>query len=161
MCSHVGLSCSLLQRALLPRSVPWQCHHQAQRSQLHKVSDALRITSSNALANVSYSLNVCWYSLFRPLQFNYLSYELFLEKRFCQTPKKKEKKVDLGVLRTKVVWKFSVRLQKKKKKSSSFKNIHCEYQLQVFISAAVEPQIWGCIAPTLQVAGINWSIDFI
>ena len=51
----------------------------------------------------------------RPLQFNYLSYELFLEKKSCQTPKKKEKKVIFGVLRTKVVLKFSVRLQKKKK----------------------------------------------
>ena len=52
----------------------------------------------------------------RPLQFNYLSYELFLEKKSCQTPKKKKKKVIFGVLRTKVVLKFSVRLQKKKKK---------------------------------------------
>ena len=40
--------------------------------------------------------------------------------------KKKEKKVTFGVLRTKVVSKFSVRLQKKKrKKSASFKNILC------------------------------------
>ena len=52
----------------------------------------------------------------RPLQFNYLSFELFLKKKSCQTPKKKKKKVNFGVLRTKVVWKFSVRLQKKKKK---------------------------------------------
>ena len=50
----------------------------------------------------------------RPLQFNYLSCELFLEKKSCQTPKKKEKKVIFGVLWTKVVLKFSVRLQKKK-----------------------------------------------
>ena len=55
------------------------------------------------------------YLSFRPLQFNYLSYKLFLEKKSCQTPKKKEKKVTFGVLRTKVVLKFSVRLQKKKK----------------------------------------------
>ena len=54
-------------------------------------------------------------SRLRPLQFNYLSYKLFLEKKSCQTPKKKEKKVTFGVLRTKVVLKFSVRLQKKKK----------------------------------------------
>ena len=27
----------------------------------------------------------------RPLQFNYLSYKLFLEKKSCQTPKKKKK----------------------------------------------------------------------
>ena len=51
----------------------------------------------------------------RPLQFNYLSYELFLEKKFCQTPKQKKKKVTFSVLRTKLVLKFSVRLQKKKK----------------------------------------------
>ena len=52
----------------------------------------------------------------RPLQFNYLSYELFVDKKYCQTPKKIKIKVDFGVLRTKVVWKFSVRLQKKRKK---------------------------------------------
>ena len=60
----------------------------------------------------------------RTLQFNYLSYKLFLEKKSCQTPKKKKKKVTFGVLRTKVVLKFSVRLQKKK--SASFKNILCK-----------------------------------
>ena len=60
----------------------------------------------------------------RPLQFNYLSYELFLEKKSCQTPKKKKKNVIFGVLRTKVVLKISVRL--KKKKSASFKNILCK-----------------------------------
>ena len=59
-----------------------------------------------------------------PFQFNYLSYELFLEKKSCQTPKKKKKKVTFGVLRTKVVLKFPVRLQKKK--SASFKNILCK-----------------------------------
>ena len=67
--------------------------------------------------------------LLRPLQFNYLSYELFLEKKSCQTPKKKKKKVISGVLRTKVVLKFSVRLKKKKKKSVSFKNILCKCDL--------------------------------
>ena len=60
----------------------------------------------------------------RPLQFKYLSYELLLENNPVGL-QKKEKKVDFGVLRTKVVWTFSVRL-KKKKKSSSFKNIHCK-----------------------------------
>ena len=55
-----------------------------------------------------------------PLQFNYLSYELFLEKKSCQTPKKKKKKVTFGVLSTKVVLKFSLRLQKKKKKKCKF-----------------------------------------
>ena len=41
----------------------------------------------------------------RPLQFNYLSYELFLEKKSCQTQKKKKKKAPLV---------------------SSFKNILCK-----------------------------------
>ena len=31
------------------------------------------------------------FTLLRPFQFNYLSYELFLEKKSCQTPKKKKK----------------------------------------------------------------------
>ena len=53
--------------------------------------------------------------LLRPFQFNYLSYELFLEKKILSGSKKKEKKVTFGVLRTKVVLKFSVRLQKIKK----------------------------------------------
>ena len=79
------------------------------------------ITFSIVLFNVHSCLEI----LIRPLQFNYLSYELFLEKESCQTPKKKEKKVTFGVLRTKVVLKFSVRL-KKKKKSASFKNILCK-----------------------------------
>ena len=39
---------------------------------------------------------------------------------------KKRKKVTFGVLRTKVVLKFSVILKKKKKKSASFKNILCK-----------------------------------
>ena len=79
----------------------------------------------------------------RPLQFNYLSYELFLEKKSGQTQKKRRKKVTFGVLRTKVVLKFSVRLQKKKKKSASFKNILCKgdsVNLQEAIIAVVEPQ---------------------
>ena len=49
----------------------------------------------------------------------------FLEKKSCQTQKKKNRKVTFGVLRPKVVLKFSVRL-KKKKKSASFKNIVCK-----------------------------------
>ena len=60
----------------------------------------------------------------RPLQFNYLSYELFFEKENpVRLKKKKKKKVIFGVLRTKVALKFSVRLQKK---SASFKNILCK-----------------------------------
>ena len=69
---------------------------------------------------ISQNFIIIFSSSFRPLQFNYLSYELFLEKKSCQTPKKKEKKVIFGVLRTKVVFKFSVRLQKKKEKKCKF-----------------------------------------
>ena len=73
------------------------------------------------LNKINQSINSCnlkggRYTSLRPLQFDYLSYKLFLEKNTCQTPKKKKKKVTFGVLRTKVVLKFSVRLQKKKKK---------------------------------------------
>ena len=57
--------------------------------------------------------STCFSWPFRPLQFNYLSYELFRKKNPVRL-KKKKKKVDFGVLRTKVVEKFSVRLQKKK-----------------------------------------------
>ena len=49
--------------------------------------------------------------ILRPLQFNYLSYKLFLEKNPVRL-KKKRKKVTFAVLRTKVVLKFSVRLPK-------------------------------------------------
>ena len=73
----------------------------------------------------------------RPLQFNYLSYELFLEKKSCQTQKKRKKKVDFGVLRTKVVWKLSVRLKKKKKKV---------LDLRIFIVSVIQstPGIYKC-----------------
>ena len=57
-----------------------------------------------------------YHFMFRPLQFNYLSYELFFGKKILSDSKKKEKKVIFGVLRTKVVLKFSVRLIKKKEK---------------------------------------------
>ena len=49
----------------------------------------------------------------------------FWKKNPVRLKKKKKKKVAFGVLRTKVVLKFSVRL-KKKKKSASFKNILCK-----------------------------------
>ena len=42
--------------------------------------------------------------------------QAFFGKKILSDSKKKEKKVTFGVLRTKVVLKFSVRLQKKKKK---------------------------------------------
>ena len=45
--------------------------------------------------------------------------------KFSVRLQKKKIEVTLGVLRTKVVLKFSVRLQKKKK-SASFKNIPCK-----------------------------------
>ena len=61
-----------------------------------------------------------WHDLVRPLQFNYLSYKLFFGKKILSDSKKKEKKVTFGVLRMKVVLKFSVRLQKKKKKKCKF-----------------------------------------
>ena len=50
----------------------------------------------------------------------------FVKRNPVRLKKKKKKKVTFGVLRTKVVLKFSVRLQKKKKKSASFKNILCK-----------------------------------
>ena len=76
--------------------------------------------------SLSLSLSLIpWYDNLRPLQFNYVSYEHFWKKKSCQTPKKKKKKVTFGVLRTKVVLKFSVRLPKKKE-SASFKNILCK-----------------------------------
>ena len=49
----------------------------------------------------------------------------FFGKKILSDSKKKEKKVINSVLRTKVVLKFSVRLQKKKKKS--LKNILCKW----------------------------------
>ena len=61
----------------------------------------------------------------RPLQFNYLSYKLFLEKKFCQTPKKRKKKLTLVSYGRKWFGHF-LSDSKKKKKSSSFKNIHCK-----------------------------------
>ena len=50
---------------------------------------------------------------FRPLQFNYLSYELFLEKKSCQTPKKKLPLVSYG---RKWFWNFLSDSKKKEKK---------------------------------------------
>ena len=51
----------------------------------------------------------------RPLQFNYLSYELFLEKKSCQTPKKK-KKSHLWCLTDESGFKIFCQTPKKKKK---------------------------------------------
>ena len=44
----------------------------------------------------------------------------FLGEKILSDSKKKEKKVTFGVLRTKVVLKFSVRLKKKRKKKCKF-----------------------------------------
>ena len=52
---------------------------------------------------------------FRPLQFNYLSYELFLEKKSCQTPKKR-KKSHLWCLTDESGFKIFCQTPKKKKK---------------------------------------------
>ena len=54
-------------------------------------------------------------SAIRPLKFNYLSYELFLRKKSCQTPKKKRKKSTLVSYGRKWFRNFL-----------SFKNIYCE-----------------------------------
>ena len=59
---------------------------------------------------------------FRPLQFNYLSYELFLEKKSCQTPKKKKKSQHWYLTDQSG---FEIFCQTPKK-SASFKNIHCK-----------------------------------
>ena len=52
----------------------------------------------------------------RPLQFNYLSYKLFLEKKSCQTPKKKEKKSHLWCLTDESGFEIFCQTPKKKKK---------------------------------------------
>ena len=78
----------------------------------------------------------------RPLQFNYLSYELFLEKKSCQTPKKK-KKSHLWCLTDEVVLKFSVRLKKKKKKVQVLRIFFVSVIQSTtgsYIIAVVEPQ---------------------
>ena len=59
----------------------------------------------------------------RPLHFNYLSYELFFGKKYCQTPKKKGKKSQLWCFTDESG--FEIFCQTQKKKSASFKNIHC------------------------------------
>ena len=88
-------------------------------------------------------LGCCVLSEVRPLQFIYLSYKLFFGKRILSDSKKKEKKVSFGVLRTKVVLKFSVGLQKKKKKVQVLK-IFFVRVIQTttvsYIVAVVEPQ---------------------
>ena len=72
------------------------------------------------------------------LQFNYLSYKLFLEKYAVRL----KKKVDFGVLRTKMVLEFSVRLQEKKVQVLRIFIVRVIInQLQEFISAVVEPQV--------------------
>ena len=67
--------------------------------------------------------NPCSFICIRPLQFNYLSYKLFLEKKSCQTPKKR-KKVNIGVLRMDESGFKNFLSDSPKKKS--FKNIHCK-----------------------------------
>ena len=80
-----------------------------------------------------------------------------MEKKSCQTPKKKKKKVDFGVLRTKVVWKLSVRLQKKKKVLDLRIFIVRVIQSTSGIYAVVEPHFWDVYLPPLRLQGL---IDF-
>ena len=54
--------------------------------------------------------------LLRPLQFNHLSYELFLEKKSCQTPKKKKKKSHLWCVTDESGFEIFCQTPKKKKK---------------------------------------------
>ena len=56
------------------------------------------------------------YKDIRPLQFNYLSYKLFLEKKSCQTPKKKRKKSHLWCLMDESGFEIFCQAPKKKKK---------------------------------------------
>ena len=63
----------------------------------------------------------------RPIQFNYLSYKLFLEKNPVKLQKKKKKKKSpLVPYGRKWFWNFLSDSKKKKKKSASFKNILCK-----------------------------------
>ena len=58
--------------------------------------------------------------LVRPFQFNYLSYKLFLEKKSCQTPKKKKKKSHLWCLTDESGFEIFCQTPKKKKKKCKF-----------------------------------------
>ena len=78
---------------------------------------------SKTYLEMHFAILLQWLYLFiRPLQFNNLSYKLFLEKKILSDSKKKKKKVTFGVLRTK--W-FSNFLSDFKKKGS-YKNILCK-----------------------------------
>ena len=61
----------------------------------------------------------------RPLQFNYLSYELFWKKNPVRLQKKR-KKSHLWCLTDESVFEIFCQTPKKKKKSASFKNILCK-----------------------------------
>ena len=63
-------------------------------------------------AQVSYCES--YFLWLRPLQFNYLSYKLFLEKKSCQTQKKKKKKSSLVSYGRKWFWNFLSDSKKKK-----------------------------------------------
>ena len=72
----------------------------------------------------------------RPLQFNYLSYDLFLEKKSCQTPKKKRKKSTLVFYGRKWFGNFLSDSKKKKK----------VLDLRIFIVSVIQstPGIYKC-----------------
>ena len=81
----------------------------------------------------------------------------FFGKRSCQTQKKRRKKLTLVSYGRK--W-FGNFLSDSKKKKVLDLRIFIVRVIQstsgVFINAAVEPHVWGCISPTLKVTGINW-----
>ena len=88
----------------------------------------------NHLMPVGLKYNNYFVDMFvRPLQFNYLSYELFLEKKSCQTPKKKKKKSSLVSSTDGSGFEIFCQTPKKKKK--------CKFnRLQEAIIVVVEPQ---------------------
>ena len=60
----------------------------------------LHCTSTFITIQLKKNVTFQYLILLRPLQFNYLSHKLYLEKKSCQTPKKNRKKIDFGVLQT-------------------------------------------------------------
>ena len=106
----------------LPAGFISTCFYLSKILGAEKYSNCQLVQESLASSVYGYHLHTrTLQSHIRPLQFNQLSYKLFLEKNPVRFQKKR-KKVTFGVLRTKVVLKFSIRLQKKK----SFKNILCK-----------------------------------
>ena len=65
--------------------------------QLSSILECVGGGGGGGFSLAAHYLPCCDYIIVRPLQFNYLSYELFWRKKSCQTPKKKKKKVIFGV----------------------------------------------------------------